>query len=354
MVLPRRVTRKVRIARLFYGTTWRFWSGIIFRCTGPRKVETYLGVYGPLSLLILLSIWAGGLIVGFGLIHWAYAAAFSPGNSATGLAVSLYYSGTTFFTLGLGDVTPHTMVGRFLSVVESGLGFGFLALIISYLPVLNQSFGSRETSISMLDARAGSPPTATEMLMRHGHKRGSDDLRKLLLNWERWAAELLESHLSYPVLGYFRSQHENQSWLSALTAVLDISALLISCDEEDCRNQAGLTFAMARHTVVDLAIVFNLPPTVPAQDRITPEELAILKDSLIHEGSPDETIDTGAGFEKKLGELRDMYEPYVHSLSYYFCLPLPPWARRHERKDNWEVSAWQQVNMKKERKGRHF
>ena len=115
-------------------------------------------------------------------------------------------------------------IGRFLVAIESGMGFAFLALVIAYLPALNQSFSRREVSISLLDARAGSPPTASEMFRRHGHDHGMEALRQLLHEWERWSAELLEGHLSYPVLAYFRSQHDNQSWLAALTAILDTCA----------------------------------------------------------------------------------------------------------------------------------
>jgi hypothetical protein len=354
LISPRRVTRKIRLARLFYRVTWCFWSGLVRRLVGPRKIETYLGVYGPLSLLILMTIWAVALIFGFALLHWAYDSASTSARGVTGFAANLYFSGTTFFTLGLGDVAPHTVAARLLTVGEAGLGFGFLALIISYLPVLNQSFAGRETSISMLDARAGSPPTAAEMLLRHGHERGSEDLRELLLGWERWAAELLESHLSYPVLAYFRSQHENQSWLSALTAVLDMSALLVASAEKHCGNQGELTFAMARHAVVDLAIVFNLPPAKAAEERLTPQDLVILKNLLVEEGSDGEIMETGENFEETLKGLRNMYEPYVQSLSDYFCLPLPPWSPRRERRDNWRRSAGQRINLGNEEKKHHF
>ena len=143
-------------------------------------------------------------------------------------------SGTTFFTLGYGDLVPTGTWGRALSVAEAGIGFGFLAVMISYLPVLYQAFSRREVTISMLDARAGSPPTAGEFLRRIGEAPCPAARRfvgrTLLTDWERWAAEVLESHLSYPVLSYYRSQHDNQSWLATLTMILDTSSLA------DCRR----------------------------------------------------------------------------------------------------------------------
>ncbi len=125
----------------------------------------------------------------------------------------LYLSGTTFVTLGLGDIVPQSPVERFLVVIECGIGLGFLALILSYLPVIYQAFSRREVNIVLLDARAGSPPTAAELLRRHSGPRGLDALQQLLHDWERSAADILESHISYPAVCYFRSQHANESWL---------------------------------------------------------------------------------------------------------------------------------------------
>jgi hypothetical protein len=277
IVLPRRVTRRFRLTRLFYRRTWIFWINMVKIFVPARQVETWLSFYGPLSLLLLLSIWAGGLITGFALVHWAIGSVALAGDGSAGFLIDLYMSGTTFFTLGLGDVVPRSSIARFLMVIESGMGFAFLALIISYLPVLNQTFSRREVSISLLDARAGSPPTASEVLCRHGHERGMEALRQLLHEWERWSAEFLEGHLSYPVLAYFRSQHDNQSWLAALTAILDTCALIMAGVEGACSRQAELTFAMARHAVVDLSLVFKTRPSKVDQGRLLPGKMMELR-----------------------------------------------------------------------------
>ncbi|MBI3328075.1 MAG: two pore domain potassium channel family protein [Nitrospinae bacterium] len=262
IVLPRRVTRRLRLTRLFYRYTWLPWSAAGRRMRPGKRRERYLSYYGPLSMLLLLSVWAASLIVGFAMLQWAFGSAMNAPEGAATFGTDLYVRGTTFFTLGLGDVVPRTPLARALTVVEAGTGFGVLALVIGYLPVLYQAFSQREVSISLLDARAGSPPSATELLRRHsqGHM---EELRQLLRDWERWAAEVLESHLSYPVLGYYRSQHDNQSWLAALTTILDASALVIVGIDAGPARQALLTFAMARHAVVDLAQIFNTPPGFP-------------------------------------------------------------------------------------------
>jgi hypothetical protein len=222
VVLPRRVTRRIRLTRAFYRVTWRPWVALARRLGSRARRESYLSFFGPLSLLLLLCVWAVGLIMGFAMLQWALRSPLHGPGGRIGVGTYVYLSGTTFFTLGLGDVTPLGPVGRALTVGEAGVGFGFLALVIGYLPVIYQAFSRREANISLLDARAGSPPSATELLRRHG--QSMDELGRLLRDWERWSADLLESHLSYPVLCYYRSQHTTQSGLAARPTILEASA----------------------------------------------------------------------------------------------------------------------------------
>ena len=111
-------------------------------------------------------------------------------------ATDLYMSGTTFFTLGLGDVSPGTPVARLVTVVEAGTGFGFLAIVISYLPVLYGAFSQREANISLLDARAGSPPSAGELLRRQGERQNAEALGQYLRDWETWSAQLIRCYVT--------------------------------------------------------------------------------------------------------------------------------------------------------------
>ncbi len=337
IVLPRRVTRQISLARLFYQSTWLPWSGAVRSIFSGKRQETYLSWYGPLSLLLLLILWATCLVIGFALVHWSSGSIIKTPEGTAGFGTYLYLSGTTFFTLGMGDVIPDTTFGRGLVAFEAGMGLGFLALVIGYLPVLNQSFSRREVNISLLDARAGSPPTAAEMLRRHSHDHGMEELRQLLHEWERWSADLLESHLSYPVLAYFRSHHDNQSWLGALTAILDASAFVIVSLEGACERQAQLTFAITRHTIVDLAQIFNCPPREPEQDRLPSAELTSLRTTLAAAGL---RLREGSAIDQKLSELRRMYEPYVYSLSNYLRITIPLWIPKSSRIDNWQTSAW--------------
>jgi hypothetical protein len=338
VVLPRRVSRRLRITVLFYRCTWRPWRGIARLIRRKKLREGFLSYYGPLSLLILFIFWATLLIVGFALLFHSDARV-DPTHPT--FNTCLYLSGTTFFTLGLGDVTPHTQSERVLAVVESGLGFGFLALVLSYLPVIYQAFSRREVNIVLLDARAGSPPSAAELLRRHSGPREMDALEILLRDWERWSAQILESHISYPVVSYFRSQHNNESWLGALTAILDASALLIIDGNTPCQRQAKLTFAMCRHTVVDLAQVFYAAPHDLGPDRLPAADLQRLREQLSAAGiSILDTPESNA----RLDKLRQMYEPYLKALATHLYVELPPWILAREATDNWKTSAWGRIS----------
>ena len=338
IILPRRVTRYFRVTRFYYIHTWRPWCALARNLKSPKARETFLGYYGPLSLLLLFVLWAASLIVAFGLIY--HSASLADGTHPT-LNTSIYLSGTTFFTLGLGDVTPHTGLERVCAVVESGLGFGFLALVLSYLPVIYQAFSRREVNIVLLDARAGSPPTAGELLRRHAGMGGKEALQRFLLDCERWSAELLESHVSYPVVAYFRSQHSNESWISALTAILDSCALLLTGCDEDLARQARLTFAMCRHTIVDLAQIFSAAPRVAGYDRLPHAELVRLRTSLVAAGL---CLHANPEADEKLAKLRAMYEPFLFTLGAYLFMEIPPWIVSKEVSENWKTSAWGRIS----------
>ena len=336
IILPRRATGRFRLTRIIYIATWKPWSFLARRIRNPRKRETALSFYGPLSLIFLLVVWAGSMVIGFGLIYFGLGSPFNDAARHSGLVSDFYVSGTTIFTLGLGDVTPRGPWARGLIILESGTGLGFLAVVMGYFPVLYSAFSRREVSISLLDARAGSPPTAAELLRRHSPKGAEQALVLLLTEWERWSAELLESHISYPQLCYFRSQHTNQSWLSALTAILDTSALLISGVTAQEARQAQLTFAMARHAVVDLAQIFSLEPKNGAPDRLPAERYEKLRDMLCESGV---SVCRDQLSMERLRVMRALYEGYAEALSRHLLMPLPPWLADEPHKDNWKTVA---------------
>jgi Ion channel len=342
LVLPRRVTRQFRMTRFFYRSTWPPYATLAGWRRDRKRRDALLSYFGPLSLLLLLAFWAMALVFGFALIDYGDGARFGGTLFPNRLGNCLYLSGTTFFTLGLGDITPASGLARLVTVVEAGLGFGFLALVIGYLPVLYQAFSRREVTISLLDARAGSPPTAFELLHRHAGigAHGLDAVSEVLHDWERWSAELMESHLSYPVLAYFRSQHDNQSWIGSLTVILDVCALAMVGLEGMCQYQARMTFAIARHALVDLSQVFGARPDHDGSaSRLSPEDLLEIRQRLRGSGL---SMVEAEGADAELSRLRALYEPYAIALARYLRLNLPPWIRHEAAKDNWQTTAWRQ------------
>jgi hypothetical protein len=223
-------------------------------------------------------------------------------------------------------------------VAESGIGLGFVALVIGYVPLLYGTFSRREVAVALLDSRAGSPPTAGELLLRHGFDGGHEALADLLAEWERWSAEMLESHISYPILCYYRSQHDNQSWLSAITSILDTCALLITTIEGPSTRQAQLTFAMARHTLVDLGHVFHreaeekrLRESPPR--RLSDADFGSLCDALMPTGF---ALCAAPDTRARLAAIRLLYEPHAEAMSEYLCMDLPLWvAPPRARPDQW-------------------
>ncbi|HEX3892297.1 MAG TPA: potassium channel family protein [Terracidiphilus sp.] len=337
IILPRRATGRFRITRIFYVLTWAPWVFVANRMRNPRNREAVFSYYGPLSLIVLLMVWAAGMVFGFGLILYSLGSPLHDSLAGSGgFRSDLYYSGTTIFTLGLGDLTPTTPLARVLTILGAGTGLGFLAVVMGYFPVLYSAFSRREVSISLLDARAGSPPTAAELLRRHAYEGAEQALALLLVEWERWSAELLESHISYPLLCYFRSQHTNQSWISALTSILDTSAMLIAGVKGYEARQAQLTFAMARHAMVDLAQIFSLKPRTDTADRLPQEGYEAMYELLCQAGV---SVCRDGESYKRLRDLRALYEGYAEALSAYLRMPLPPWIPAAKHKDNWMTIA---------------
>jgi hypothetical protein len=346
IILPRRPKGRFRITRLFFLVTWNPWVAVGDRIKSQRKRDQFFSVFGPLSLLLLLGVWATILVSGFALIYFSQGTPFLDAfNAHRDLAAELrtdfYVSGTTLFTLGLGDVVPQSHISRLLLVVESGVGLGFVALVIGYLPVLYQAFSRREVSVALLDGRAGSPPTAAELLRRHGYEGGDAGLIALLAEWERWSAEILETHVSYPILCYYRSQHDNQNWLSALISMLDACALLITIIEGEPVRQAQLTFAMARHALVDLGHIFHVDRHVDrtedvpyhAPDRLDAKAFSRLCAAL---GDTHLRLCGDESARKRLTEIRSLYEPHAYALCAYLRLSLPLWVAETKKGALWE------------------
>jgi len=345
IILPRRPTGRFQLTRIFLIASWAPWVVMAERARNKKMREQIYSVYGPLSLLLLLLLWALLLITGFALFYFSMHSPFGDAMMHPTASIwaqfgtDFYVSGTTLFTLGLGDVVPHSRLARAFIICESGVGLGFVALVIGYLPVLYQAFSRREVSVALLDSRAGSPPNAAELLRRHAFEGGQEALTTLLEEWERWAAELLESHISYPILCFYRSQHDSQSWLSALVSILDTCALRISVIEGTPSRQAQLTFVMARHALVDIGQVFGVQERKAWKqheevDRLPSNDFYHLCEAL---GENNLHLCGDPAAAKRLNTIRALYEPHALALSDYLRMPLPVWVAPPKVNDQWSL-----------------
>ena len=345
IILPRRPTGRFQLTRIFLIASWAPWVVMAERARNKKMREQIYSVYGPLSLLLLLLLWALLLISGFALFYFSMHSPFGDAMMQPAASVwaqfgtDFYVSGTTLFTLGLGDVVPHSRLARAFIICESGVGLGFVALVIGYLPVLYQAFSRREVSVALLDSRAGSPPSAAELLRRHAFEGGQEALTTLLEEWERWAAEILESHISYPILCFYRSQHDSQSWLSALVSILDTCALRISVIEGTPSRQAQLTFVMARHALVDIGQVFGVQERKcwkqqAEVDRLPSKDFYHLCEAL---GENNLQLCGDPAAAKRLNTIRALYEHHALALSDYLRMPLPVWVAPPKVNDQWSL-----------------
>jgi hypothetical protein len=332
VIVARHAQKISPLRHMFYRLSWSLFAAAAGCIGSSQHRERCLGIYGPLSLLMLLGFWALGFIVAFAILQWSVGLELD--GAYWSFASDLYFSAGAFFTLAVGE--PRNILSKYLMVLEAGFGFSFLGLVIGYLPLLYQCFSSRELRILLLDARAGSPPSAAQFLLRRGED--PERLEQRLADWEEWALDLLHSHLSYPMLAYYRSQHANQSWLAALTTIMDVSALLMLASEDNLKRQAEFTFAAGRHALVHTASIFRMQPFHSHEDRLPKTELARLCAVL----SASATLLRSKRIsETELQKLRTMYEPYAKALGTYFLMALPPWIRSGFTSDNWRIASWE-------------
>jgi hypothetical protein len=335
-VVTRRATRQLQLSSFLIQLFRRLYITLGQTLQDRARRENYLGIMGPLLLFVRFGLWAVLLILGYALLQWGAGEHVASPDGAAPFGTLLYYSGTTFFTVALGDLTPAAAWPRALNILEAATGFMFLGLVISYFPTFYADYARREARISQLDAWASSPPSAGELLSRLGREQALPALDGFLADWETWSADVMESHLSYPILALFRSQHEDQSWVSALAIVLDVSALALVGIEGVNPRAARLAFAMARHAVVDLSQVFGSPHRDGIVDRLPSIELARLRAQLTTHGVH---LAAGQAVDAHLYELRAMYEPYLFVLSERLFMPLPKWLPDPNTRDNWQRTA---------------
>jgi hypothetical protein len=314
-LLPRRVRRDPRIARGLNRLLWRPWRAVARRLPAT-SADTLLGFFGPLALIVELAVWALGLLIGFGLLEYAVVGGAFWSRFLISSGVFLSAEGVS------GSTAVHI-----IELLEAATGIGVLFIVIGYMPSVYSAFSRRETAVSQLATRGGSPPAAATLLHRAAGRERWRDLERDLRAWEEWAAELMETHLTYPLLAWYRSQHVNQNWLAALTAMVDVAAFVKSTVANEDIEAADLTFRIGRHALADLALQFHLDP-IPV-DRLSDADFEDL--FAVVERSAVANVDRETA-RHRLDRLRHEYEPNAQALSEFLVLDLPPWFRRDEER----------------------
>jgi ion channel len=257
LVMPRAARGRLRLSRILFQPIWRPWRWIGVRRKTVQARERVLAAAAPFFFFVLLAGWVSLALLGYALILWSPAFVHGMGSGGASFADALYSSGTSLFTLGFGggDATGWT---RAIAVAEGATGLGLFAVVIAYLPVLYQAFNRREVGVLLLDARAGSPPSGPELLHRMGSAGVASSLPELFAEWERWVADVLETHMSYPLLALFRSPHDDTSWITSLGSVLDAATLIITSVENEADERAKLLYGTGVHAVEDLFYYLRL------------------------------------------------------------------------------------------------
>jgi len=321
IILPRTVAPMRRFSGRFYRWTWLLWAAVGRRIRQPELRLSFLAVYGPLSVVLLLVLWAVLMIVAFTLIYHGLGSRFEAAGSV-GFGTLLYMSASTFLTLGLGDVTSPDAIARLFILLEAGSGYIFLALMITYMPVLEQAYGAREVGNMLIHSRAGRPPSAGKLLHRYSGSDRSEILRGNLREAERWIAEILQTHLSHPVLAFYRAHHWGRSWLVSLTTILDSCALLIATSDGLVVAQARITYRMGLTLLKDLTDALSITVDPKCRIRLTEADLPALRAVSKVAGR---ALPPGPGASNQLLRLVRQYDVYLLALSAWLVIPLPSW-----------------------------
>jgi len=321
VVVPRRapnIGRRVRVSGWLIVYLWRLWREVGLRFSTPERREGFLGTFGALVVVLLLDTWVGGLILGYGLMLFALHDQIRPEPESLGTAV--YFAGVSLLTLGFGDFVATDGPARLVSLVAAGNGLGLFAMVITLLFTLYGSLQRRVVAVVVLGSRAGAPPSGVTLLETYALAGILNDLPRVFADWQAWAAEVLDSHLAYPVLAYFRSSHDNDSWISSLGAVMDAATLVLTTIEDGPKGWAKLSRAVGGHCLEDLVMYFRLP----AQPEVGVErdEFEVARRRLERAGftlrDPDAAWDD-------FSRLRAEYAGRVNALARHWATPPAQW-----------------------------
>lgn len=333
VVVPRPAYGRQGPINLIVRSGWRLWCLIGSRLTSIDKREGMLGSFAPLAVLVSLAAWVSLLILGNGLILWSLRYQVHPVPADLGTAI--YFSAVSLLTIGFGDIVPAGGAARVFVLIEAGTGLGVVALTVSLLFSLYANFQKREVMVITLDALAGVPPSGVVLLENSKRLEMMDHLADVLDEWKVWAAEVLESHLAYPILNYFRSSHDNESWVSALGAVLDASTLLLTTVDDGARGPAKLMYEVGTHLVEDLSHFFNFAHE--HEVGVERFEFDQARETLAEAGFTLRPADEAwAQFVAK----RERYAAPLNAMAAYWEIPPSRWIGDRYPIRHWQTAHW--------------
>jgi hypothetical protein len=318
VVLPRPAVRKIQLARYLVRPGWAVWRTVGRRIKKVDRSEGFLAGFGPLSLLGLFVVWGLSLTLGYALLITGLGDEFRP--ALNDFATAIYVSATTLVPLSYGDFVPEQGFARVTIIAESATGVAIAALAITLLFSLYESFRDREEAVVALDALAGAPPSGVHILEASAEQGLRPKLGDMFDDWRKWSAMVLESHLAYPLLVYFRSSHDNEAWVNSLAAMMDASALLLTTVEDESEGSARLMFTVGLHLVEDLGWVFGLKAA---------------SDGIVERAEFDEAVNrlTTAGYSVKEGDAwtrfshhREKYASALNLMAHRLAIPAAEWV----------------------------
>lgn len=321
IVVPRPTPGRLRLGRYLIPPTWRLWRAIGTRARNPQATDWFLGLYAPGAAILLFVVWLAIIILADGLMLWALRGEVTP--HLAGFSDALYFAGTSVLTLGFGEIIASGGISRVVVLVAAATGLGVVALVITFIFSLFANYQRREVLVVTLTARAKSPPSAATLLETHARLDMIDDLPDLFREWERWAAEVLDSHVAFPLLGYFRSSHDSISWISALGAVLDSAALVVTTIEGVPRGQAHMMLKVGAHLVEDIS---NIRGEVGEASPVDEAGFAVVYEHLQRVGYKLEPRERALrAFER----VRRTYAGRLEALASFWATPAPSWSEHH-------------------------
>ena len=318
VVLPRPSVGRVQLARKVVRPMWSMWRWVSQRTSRLERSESRLAAFAPIALLTLFFIWAFALVVGYGLVLDGLAEQIRP--APQDLITTIYISASTLVPLAYGDFVPEGGLARLVIIAESATGVGLAALAITLLFSLYESFRAREELVVSLDAMAGAPPSGVQLLETAAKHGMLPELTSTFDEWRAWSAMVLESHLAYPLLIYFRSSHDNEAWINSFGAVMDAAILIISTVKDGSEGPARLMYKVGSHLVEDMNWVFRFKAS---NDPIVEHaEYQAAVERLVKAGYKVRDVEAGW---KQFGELRSIYATPLNQMAIWLAIPPAEW-----------------------------